>query len=97
MQIPWIPYVTNKQNATMLLNYLKLSFRLMSRNPFFTLINLLGLSTGFAVFLVLWQHSQHEIQSDQFHDDWQNIVRLTFQVDDLVFPFRSSEALRMKF
>lgn len=33
----------------MLLNYLKLSFRLMSRNPFFTLINLLGLSTGFAV------------------------------------------------
>lgn len=72
----------------MLLNYLKLSFRLMSRNPFFTLINLLGLSTGFAVFLVLWQHSQHEIQSDQFHDDWQNIVRLTFQVDDLVFHGR---------
>ena len=35
----------------MLLNYLKLSLRLLARNPFFTFINVIGLSVGFAVFL----------------------------------------------
>ena len=59
----------------MILNYLKLSFRLLTRNPFFTLINVLGLSIGFALFFILWQYSQNELSSDQFHKDWKRIVR----------------------
>lgn len=60
----------------MLLNYLKLSFRLMARNPFFTLINVTGLSIGFAVFYVLWQYSAAELKSDQQSKDWERVARL---------------------
>jgi putative ABC transport system permease protein len=62
----------------MLLNYLKLSLRLMVRNPFFTFINVAGLSVGFAVFLVLWQYAQRELKSDQQWKDWERIARLGF-------------------
>ena len=59
----------------MLLNYVKLSLRLLARNPFFTLINVLGLSISFAVFFVLWQHATYELQSDRFHKDYERIYR----------------------
>ena len=36
----------------MFINNLKLSFRLFLRNPFFTFINVLGLSVGFAAFYI---------------------------------------------
>jgi len=60
----------------MLLSYLKLSLRLLIRNPFFTFINVLGLAVGFASFMVLWDYSQHELKSDQFHKDYERIYRL---------------------
>ncbi|MBX2944274.1 MAG: ABC transporter permease [Cyclobacteriaceae bacterium] len=60
----------------MLLNYLKLSLRLMARNPFFTFINVAGLSVGFAVFIILWQYARHELKSDQQWKDWERIARL---------------------
>ena len=44
----------------MLLNYIKLSFRLMSRNPFFTFIKVSGLAVGLAMFFILWQYTQSE-------------------------------------
>src|SRR5215207_3958965 len=59
----------------MLFNYLKLAVRLLLRNPFFTLLNIICLSVGFAVFFILWQHSQNELHSDQFHKDYERIVR----------------------
>ena len=61
----------------MLLTYLKHSFRLLARNPFFALINIAGLSVGFAVFFVLWQHSQSELASDQHWKDSERIARVT--------------------
>ncbi|MBL7856602.1 MAG: ABC transporter permease [Cyclobacteriaceae bacterium] len=60
----------------MLLNYLKLSLRLLTRNPFFTMINVVGLSVGIAVFFILWQFSRHELKSDQQWKDWQRIARI---------------------
>lgn len=60
----------------MLLNYLKLSFRLMARNPFFTFINVAGLSVAFAAFCILWQYSQSELTSDQQWKDADRIVRV---------------------
>jgi putative ABC transport system permease protein len=59
----------------MLTSYLKLSLRLLARNPFFTFINVAGLSVGFAVFFILWQYSQSELRSDQFHHEWERIYR----------------------
>ncbi|MBX7126328.1 MAG: ABC transporter permease [Cyclobacteriaceae bacterium] len=60
----------------MLLNYLKLSLRLLARNPFFTGINILGLSVGFASFFILWQYSSSELKADQHHQDFEQIGRL---------------------
>ena len=62
----------------MILNYVKLAFRLLLRNPFFTFINVLGLSVGFAAFYILWPYAQSELKSDQFHKDYENIARLTW-------------------
>ena len=60
----------------MFTNYLKLSLRLLVRNPFFTSINIVGLSVGFAVSLILWQFSQQELRSDRQWMDWQRIARI---------------------
>ncbi len=60
----------------MLLNYLRLSFRLMARNPFFTAINVGGLAIGFASFYILWQYAITELKSDQFHKDADRMARV---------------------
>ena len=62
----------------MLLNYIKLTVRLLIRNPFITLINVLGLSIGFASFYILWPYAQSELNSDRFHKDYEHIARLTW-------------------
>jgi putative ABC transport system permease protein len=62
----------------MFLNYLKLAFRLMTRNPFFTFINILGLAIGFASFFALWDFSSSELQSDQYYQDSDRIVRINY-------------------
>ncbi|HZY79375.1 MAG TPA: ABC transporter permease [Cyclobacteriaceae bacterium] len=61
----------------MLLNYLKLSFRLLLRNPFLTLINITGLSIGFAAFYILWPYAQSELRADQFYKDYGRMARLS--------------------
>lgn len=60
----------------MLLNYLKLSFRLMARNPFYTFINVAGLAIGFASFIALWSYSVQELRSNQYHKDYERIARI---------------------
>ena len=60
----------------MLFNYIKLAIRLLVRNPFFTLINVLGLAIGFVVFFILWQYSKHELKSDQQWRDANRIARV---------------------
>lgn len=60
----------------MLLNYIKLSFRLMARNPFFTFIKVSGLAVGLAMFFILWQYTQSEMTSDQQWKDADRIYRL---------------------
>ena len=62
----------------MLLNYLKLSIRLLLRNPFFALVNIIGLSIGFTAFFALWQYSTAELKTDQHHKDFERIVRIGF-------------------
>ncbi|MBX2944276.1 MAG: ABC transporter permease [Cyclobacteriaceae bacterium] len=62
----------------MLLNYLKLSLRLMARSPFFTLINILGLGIGLASFIVLWDFSINELRADQYHKDYERIARIGY-------------------
>ena len=60
----------------MLLSYLKLSLRLLVRNPFFTTINVVGLAIGFASFYALWEYSTTELKADQYHKDADRIARI---------------------
>jgi len=60
----------------MFLNYLKLSLRLLVRNPFFSVINVFGLSIGFAAFIVLWQYTNAELKTDQHYVDYQRMGRI---------------------
>lgn len=60
----------------MLLNYFKLSFRLLARNPFFTCINVIGLAIGFASFYALWEYAITELKADQYHKDSDRIARI---------------------
>jgi len=48
----------------------------LTRNPFFTFINCLGLSLGMAVFTILWQYSNQGLQSEHFIPDHENIARV---------------------
>ena len=60
----------------MFLNYLKLSARILMRNPFVTFIHVAGLSIGLATFMMLWPLAEFELKSDQYHKDSERIVRL---------------------
>ena len=60
----------------MLINYFKISLRLLTRDPFFSGINVVGLAIGFASFYALWEYSISELRSDQYHKDADRIARL---------------------
>jgi putative ABC transport system permease protein len=60
----------------MLRNYIKLTFRILRRNYFFTIINIIGLALGFASFYALGEYSIAALRSDQYHDEYENIARL---------------------
>lgn len=60
----------------MIVNYLKLSLRLLVRNPFFTLVNVIGLAIGFASFFSLWQYSTSALDPEGHHKDLDRIVRV---------------------
>jgi putative ABC transport system permease protein len=62
----------------MLTNYLKLSFRVLARNPFFTFINVTGLAIGFAAFFCLFEFAKSELKSDQYHDNSERIARIGY-------------------
>src|SRR5687768_12718631 len=67
----------NLNPTAMLFSYLVLAFRLLSRNPFVTLINVIGLAIGFATFYILWPYTESELNTDSFHKDAGQIVRLS--------------------
>lgn len=60
----------------MLAGYIRLAFRRLIRDPFFTLINVTGLSVGLACFLALSHFSLTELRSDRHHRDWQRTARI---------------------
>ena len=60
----------------MLKNYLKLAWRNIARHKAYTFINILGLSLGLSVCLVIFLLSHFELSTDAFHPDSQRIYRL---------------------
>ncbi len=57
-------------------NYIKTAFRNLFRNRFYALINIIGLSIGLAVSLLIMFYINNELSFDQFHHQKDNIYRL---------------------
>ncbi|MFC1887219.1 ABC transporter permease [Candidatus Cloacimonadota bacterium] len=64
----------------MVLNYLKLAFRNLVRHKGFSLINILGLSLGMAVCILIMQYVSYENSYDKFHENYENIYRVQFNI-----------------
>lgn len=60
---------------------LKLGFRQLVGNKLFTLVNIIGLTIGFAVFISIYFWHQSELGTDRFHKNVENIYLLTVQTD----------------
>lgn len=70
---------SNQNNPTIMFkHYLIVSGRNILRNKVYSLINILGLSVGMGVCLVICQYIYFEHSYDKFHANYQNIYRLIF-------------------
>jgi putative ABC transport system permease protein len=61
----------------MIQNYLKIAWRNLLRHKIFSLINILGLSTGIAACFMIYLYVQHELSYDQYNKNADRIVRIT--------------------
>ncbi|MGH2563092.1 MAG: ABC transporter permease, partial [Ginsengibacter sp.] len=60
----------------MLKNYFKTAYRSLSRNRSYTIINVSGLSIGFAAALLIFLVIQFETSFDNFHKKKNDIYRI---------------------
>jgi putative ABC transport system permease protein len=65
----------------MLLNYLKIAWRNLHRNPVFALISVAGLALGSCICLVVWLVCSYEFSFDTFHPNRDRIYRVTSRTD----------------
>jgi putative ABC transport system permease protein len=63
----------------MVINYLKIAWRILLRQKAFSLVNILGLAIGMAACLLIVQYISFEISYDNFHKNGDNIYRIKHQ------------------
>ncbi|MEO8819326.1 MAG: ABC transporter permease [Ginsengibacter sp.] len=61
-------------------NYFKTAFRTLSKNKFYSAINISGLAVGLAAAIMLLMWVQNELSYDKFNKDYQHIYRLSSQL-----------------
>ena len=83
----------------MLKNQLKIAFRNLVRNGTYSLINITGLTLGFASVLLIVVYVVHELSYDRFHQDADRIYRVSETVplgDDVKVIASTSLALPLR-
>ena len=65
----------------MLTNYIKIAWRNLLRNKVFSIINLLGLSTGITVCLMIFLFIMNEFSVDNFHKNGKSLYRVMRGMD----------------
>lgn len=60
----------------MLKNHLKLAWRNLLKNGLFSILNLLGLSVGVAIFLYLFLYAREELSFDKYNQHAEDIYRV---------------------
>lgn len=61
----------------MFFSYLKIGFRILYRQKSYSLLNIIGLSMGIAVFVFIYLYVQSEFRYDKHWDNSENIYRVT--------------------
>jgi putative ABC transport system permease protein len=88
----------------MLINFIKATLRSLSRYRFFTILNILGLTTGLACCIVIYLFVENELSYDRFHEDKDVTYRairrsgingIPYQIGITSYPI--GEALRQDF
>src|SRR5688500_13327465 len=64
-------------HASMIRNYLIISFRNVVKNKVFSSINIVGLGVGLAACLLIFQFVMFELSYDKFHEKYERIYRVT--------------------
>jgi putative ABC transport system permease protein len=72
-------YLLLGNNRAMLRNYFKIMIRNLWKRKVFTLINLLGLSFGMAICILLGLYIHNELGYDNFHERGDQIYRLALE------------------
>ena len=70
----------------MLLNHLKFTLRILWRNKFYSILNILGLALGIACSILILLYVQNELSFDKHHEFYQRIYRV-----NSIFQIRDSE------
>ncbi len=60
----------------MIRNYFKIAYRNLIRNKFFSVINLLGLTIGITISILVFIWVMHEVSYDKFHANSKDIYRI---------------------
>jgi putative ABC transport system permease protein len=60
----------------MIRNYFKIAYRNLIRNKFFSVINLLGLTIGITISILVFIWVTHEVSYDKFHANSKDIYRI---------------------
>ena len=76
MADPIPPWKQNAWYPSLLPNYIKVTLRNIKRNPVYSIINILGLSTGIAVSTLIFIYLQFQLSFDDFHTKADQIYRL---------------------
>lgn len=66
----------------MLINYLKIAFRNLSKNKMLSVIHILGLAIGTAACLLIFQYVHFERSYDRFHEQAENIYRVPIRYSE---------------
>lgn len=68
--------INSLNNIAMLRNYIKISFRSLLKQRFYSVINIGGLAIGLAACLLITMYITHELSYDKFHEGSERIYRL---------------------
>ena len=70
----------NPTPKIMLRNYLKIAFRNLTRQRFYSLINISGLALGVAACLLIVLYVSHELSYDRYHEKANRIYRINGEI-----------------
>ena len=72
--------LTQTNSYPMVKNYVKTTFRTLSKNKVYSALNIMGLSLGLAACLFIVQYVDYEYSYDKFHANHENIYRVKYMV-----------------